>query len=959
MAKIAHAFIVSIALTFPPLALALPASQGDIPADGYTISPGALDDALIAFATRNRLQLIYSPALVARRRTAGLRGEPPVRESLARLLDGTGLTAVAVKANVYLLQPAPRPRPQRVPIAVPAPAAASRGPTTTELDTVHVTGSRIGRAAFESSLPLTLITNEQIRASGHQTLFDVLRLMPGMSGHHPRNVATENGASQVPSAAAASASLYSLGPRATLFLVDGRRMANYGLVSTDYGALTDLNGIPLSMVDHIEIAHGGASAIYGADAMAGVVNIILKKDYRGAEVGASYGVSQRGDAEQQRQYASFGEQTPGGGSVFVSVDRFTRNPLIGSQRAWATMDQRRNGGADGRYKAGYGLGYAYWIFEATKNCEDRDEQTNPRFDIDCRLDLPRYVSLQPGIDSSALYTYFRQPFGENKEFYADLRATRVKLDVQTAPFNAALALPAEHPDGIVGTRLNYWFTDVGPIRSRTVTTTRDFTVGVKGEHDRWDWDLSLAQRRNKVDNRIRGLISLPVVEAEVKTQTLHFNKSETNTPDVLQRISPATTLGGEMVLDTLSGSLEGPLLELPGGEASLAVGFEARREVLTNRPDDAFLKGDVALAQEFDLRRASRNTSAVYAEVNVPLHENLWVDAAWRVDRSSGYGNQVSPMFGLRWQPLKSLILRASASEGYRAPTLAELRRPLSFGQTRDYVAAKDVALPCAVPVWTEPDQTGEEYCWVDVTSKVNTQLRPETSTSRNFGAVWSPSESFTLSLDRYRIHRSHEILPVEPIEYPKLFQQSFVGDEYGYLVGAQRYLSNYGSTRVSGWELSADYRHPTRNWGEFGFRLTGHYMDRLMRRVHPQAPELDYAGFGAPDTTVLGSVRWSYRDWITTLNVHYMGSVEVARDRPGSSCATFLDAPLRCRTPSATLLDLDLAYGGFDKWLIGLNISNLNDRRPVNYDYNSGGYSLVDDDPVGRYYLLSAMYRF
>lgn len=958
MAKISYAFIVSVALSFSPQAGASPASQGDVAADGYTISPGALDDALNAFATRNRLQLIYSPALVARRRTAGLRGQPPMREGLARLLEGTGLTAVAVKANVYLLQPTPRqrPRPPSPPVQAATPAPPPRGPTTTELDTVHVTGSRIGRAAFESSLPLTLITNEQIRASGHQTLFDVLRLMPGMSGHHPRNVATENGASQVPSAAAASASLYSLGPRATLFLIDGRRMANYGLVSTDYGALTDLNGIPLSMVDHIEIAHGGASAIYGADAMAGVVNIILKKDYRGAEIGASYGVSQRGDSEQQRQYASFGEQTPGGGNVFVSVDRFTRKPLIGSQRSWATLDQRRNGGADGRYKAGYGFNYAYWVYEATKNCEDRDELTNPNFDVDCRLDLPRYVSLQPGIDSNALYAYFRQPIGEDMEFYADLRATRVKLDVQTAPFYASLSLPEDHPDGFLGLGLNYWFTDVGPIRSRTLTTTRDFTVGLKGSRNRWDWDLSLAQRRNKVDNHIRGLISVPAIQEVVQTQTLRFDKAQTNSPEVLKKISPTTTLGGEMVLDTFSGSIEGPLLQLPGGELSLAAGFEARREVLTNRPDDAFLKGNVALAQEFDLRRASRNTSAVYAEVNAPLHEDLWVDAAWRLDRSSGYGTQISPMFGVRWQPFKSLILRASASEGYRAPTLAELRRPLSFGETPDFVPAVDAPLPCAQSVWLG---TGEEYCQIQVSSNINAKLRPETSTSRNFGAVWSPNESFTLSLDRYRIHRRNEILPIDPIEYPKLFPQALIGDEFGYLVAAQRYLGNYGSTRVSGWELSADYRWQSRNWGEFGFRVTGHYMDRLMRRVHPQAPELDYAGFNTPDLTVLGSVRWSYRDWITTLNVHYTGSADVARTRPGSRCATFLDAPLRCRTPSATLLDLDLAYGGFDKWLIGLNVSNLTDRRPVNYDYNNGGYSLVDDDPVGRYYQLSAMYRF
>lgn len=950
MAKIAYAFIVSVALTFSPVAGALQASQGDIPADGYNIPPGALDDALNAFATRNRLQLIYSPSLVARRRSAGLEGKPSVRDGLARLLDGTGLTAVAVKANVYLLQPAPRPRSRLLPAPVAQKsAAAPKPPATTELDTIHVTGTRIGRAAFETSLPLTLITSEQIRSSGHQTLFDLLRLMPGMTGHHPRDVATEGGASQVPSAAAASASLYSLGPRATLFLVDGRRMANYGLVSTDMGALTDLNGIPLSMVDHIEIAHGGASAIYGADAMAGVVNIILKKDYRGAEVGGSFGVSQRGDAEQQREYASFGEQTPGGGNVFVSIDHFTRNPLLGSQRRWSTLDQRRYGLLDRRIPSGFADLEAGGTWLAN-GCRSRDATAGG---VDCSLDIPRYVSLQPGITSNAFYAYFRQPVGENTEFYADLRATRVGLEMQNAPFYAAVNLPEDHPDAFKPKPyldLNYWFSEVGPVRNRTVTSTRDYTAGLKGYRGKWEWDVSLSRRGNRVVNRIDGLISLPAIDEAVGAKTFHFNKTQSNTPEVLAQISPQTTLGGEMVLDSVSGSLEGPLFALPAGDVQVAAGFEARRERLRNRPDQSFVRGDVALAQEADERNASRNTSAIYGEVNLPLHDKLWVDAAWRLDRNGDYGNQVSPMFGVRWQPWQSLILRGSFGEGYRAPTLAELRRPLLVDPV-GYVVSDPSTQPCLIDYGF--------VCQVDRRATVNPDLRPETSTSRSFGLIWTPSESFTTTLNRYRIHRRNEILAIDAVSRPELYPRALVRDEDGALTTIDTYLDNIGSTEVHGWEIDAEYRQQTARWGNFAYRINGHYMDRLLRQPHPAEKELDYAGFGTPNRTVLGSVRWTYRDWITTLNLRYMGPATVAIKTPGQPCPTIGGVVGRCRTPSATLLGFDVAYGGFDKWLIGLNVSNLNDRRPVNYDYSYGGYSIVDDDPVGRYYLVSAMYRF
>lgn len=948
MAKIFYAFIVSVALTFASDAGALTAATDDFPGDGYNIPAGALDDALNEFARRHHLQISYSPALVARRRSRGLSGARSVRDGLARLLDGTGLTAVAVKPNVYLLQASPRPRPQPVPAAAARPSPApAKPPVPTELDTVHVTGTRIGRADFESSLPLTLITNEQIRASGHQTLFDLLRLMPGMTGHHPRNVATEGGNSQIPSAAAASASLYSLGPRATLFLVDGRRMANYGLVSTDMGALADLNGIPLSMVDHIEIAHGGASAIYGADAMAGVVNIILKKDYRGAEVGASFGVSQRGDAEQQRAYASFGERTPGDGSIFVSIDHYTRNPLLGGQRKWSTLDQRGNGQNDRRVPSGYG--YSYTILAPAPGCENGVSAESSQA---CELDIPKYVSLQPGITSNAFYTHFRQPLGENAELYADLRATRVSLEMQNAPFYASVQLPEDHPDAFKpypALPLNYWFSEVGPVRSRSVTSTRDYTLGIKGYRNKWEWDASLSRRRNEVINRIDGLIDEPAVFGgdSADMGVFRFNKVVGNSSELLRTISPRTTLGGEVVLDTVAASIEGPLLALPAGELKVAAGFEARHERVTNRPDDKFVKGKIALAQQADERDASRNTSAVYAEFNAPVRDDLWVNAAWRLDRNSGYGNQVSPMFGVRWQPLKSLALRGSFGEGYRAPTLAELRRPLVV-ESQTYL----VASPASEPCYSDGD-----YCLVNQRAVINTDLRPETSTSRSLGLIWTPTDDFTATVNRYRIRRSNEIVAINAVARPDLFPEALIRDPDGYLETVEVYLDNMGTTEVRGWEIDAEYRRQTQRWGNFAFRLNGHYMDRLLRRFHPQEARYDFAGYGTPNDTVLGSVRWSYRDWIATLNLRYMGHATVGI-QPGQKCAD-RDPPGPCRTPSATLVGFDLAYGGFDKWLIGLNVSNLNDRRPVNYDYNLGGYSIVDDDPVGRYYLVSAVYRF
>jgi len=198
-------------------------------------------------------------------------------QALVGLLDLTGLRAVAVGADAFVLErikPTAAPAKPRRAAVPPTP----RGPV--DLGTVHVTGTHIGRVGLDalSPSPMNVISREEIESSGSQTLFELLRFQPGMVGHHPVDVAADGSpGSQQPFAAAATTSLNALGPRATLFLVDGHRIANYGLISADLGGLTDLDSIPLSIVDRIEIIRGGASAISGADSVAGVVTPLLRK----------------------------------------------------------------------------------------------------------------------------------------------------------------------------------------------------------------------------------------------------------------------------------------------------------------------------------------------------------------------------------------------------------------------------------------------------------------------------------------------------------------------------------------------------------------------------------------------------------------------------------------------------------------------------------------------------------
>jgi ferric-dicitrate binding protein FerR (iron transport regulator) len=187
-----------------------------------------------------------------------------------------------------------------------APAHAPAAPPQVELAPIHVTGSRLPRTSVQTTLPVTIIDRDDILRSGYGSLFDLLRHLPGMNGHPAMSTSRSGDSQYLPVGAATTTSLDGMGPRATLFLVNGRRLPRYPMVSLEQGGLTDLGGIPLSFVERIELVRGGASAIYGADAMSGVVNIILRDQADGPEAMLQTGLSRRGDAGQYRVQAATG-----------------------------------------------------------------------------------------------------------------------------------------------------------------------------------------------------------------------------------------------------------------------------------------------------------------------------------------------------------------------------------------------------------------------------------------------------------------------------------------------------------------------------------------------------------------------------------------------------------------------------------------------------------------------------
>ncbi|MBU8975030.1 MULTISPECIES: TonB-dependent receptor [unclassified Lysobacter] len=911
----------------------------------FAIPAGTLDHALQSLATQSRVQVMYAPELVGQRRSAGLQASLSAEQALSVLLRDTGLRAVQVTPGAFLIERAPAPA-----VAPPPPPEPAREPV--ELATVEVTGTHIPRASIDvvTPAPLTRISRAQIEASGYQTLFELLSYQPGMISHHPVDVATDGGfQSQQPFAAAATTSLYGLGPRATLILIDGRRVANYGLASADLGGLTDLNGIPLTMVDRIEIMRGGASAIYGADAMAGVINIILKKQQTGGEIAMRYGLSEHGDAEQRRLSLSYGQETARGGNFFLAADYFHRDALQGSDRQWRTADLSRYGLADRRIPLGYFSFFDMAIVQPLCPDDVRDA------DGQCFLDVPRYLTLQPELESGAVYARLRQPLGGTVEFDGSLRLGQVQQRLQAAPLHGSIPLPPGHPDDLfpdMPTQLDYAFFDVGPVRSRSDSRTVDLDLGLSGLWREWEWRGGVSHHRNRVDNQIDGLISNSALSQALMDYSYRFNSPD-NSPEVLAALSPRVEVEGDARFDQFTFAINGPWFTLPGGQTQTALGVEWSRDALRNEPDPRMLDGDVALGAQKSRLDDHRYSSAFYAEMSLPIATWLHADAAWRIDHREGYGSETSPMFGLKWNPLETLTVRATSATGYRAPSLFELRRPSVGGGTFAAVEATPGLAPCAIPTNFE----GVDYCIVEHGAIENPNLQPETSRSHTLGLVWAPTESFDLSLDRFRIRRRNEIVTTDAVADPESFPLSVERDEQGQLVAINDYFTNVGRTEVEGWELQSEYRLDTTAAGRFTFRLAASYLSKLERQLDPAAPALDYAGHGSPQRSVLAGIEWLRGNWASALNVHQLGPVEIAA--PGRPCATLNAEAGKCRTPASTTADVYVAYGGFANWRLSLNIDNVTDREPRNYDPAKGGYDIAYDDPRGRFYLISAAYSF
>lgn len=694
-------------------------------------------------------------------------------------------------------------------LALAAPAMAQTSPSAPQqLDTVQVTGSRIPRAQVEGPAPVTVVTSEQIRAAGFTSVPDVLRSLSQNSGSVQGQQNT-TGAQSTPGAQAVD--LRGLGPNHTLVLINGRRIADFPLPLNGRSNFTDIGNIPLGMIERIEVLTGSASAVYGSDAMAGVINFILKKSTDGTTIDYRFGDTERGGGSSQHLTLTSGFDT-GSFSGIAGVELINRKPLWGTDRSVqdstfdAPTDYRRlprliaqlqdweedlnelpAAGCDGL--AGLNQG-------TTVAAED------PDYGPYCGSDRAiAYRTIQNERKGFNAYGSFEYRFNDALSWFADVQLGRQEVKLLTGTggnlaVSDNMGWEFSDPQSTNNYRAKVFYNaltdrreiwsrqfspeETGGLRNRMNTTTQKtfaLTTGLKGSFgEAWNWEGAFNHSQYRADVEMPRILAaaanrffLGELQGYTGSGYAIYSPDPARlftplTPEQFASISTMSVFRPEAKNDNLSFTVDTPaLFSLPAGEVGFAGAVEFGRQSYEINPDPLALTDDAYYGPRYGDGRGDRDRWSVAGELRLPLAQSLLASVAGRYDRYS-YADldpgKATYSLGLEWRPLDSLLVRASYGTGFRAPDMHYLFAGNDYYRTRfatDYYACRSDN-----PGASDGECYDREYGNYDVstfdTYAGNRRLEVETSKSLSAGFVLTPFTGFDLAVDYYRIKVDNQV---------------------------------------------------------------------------------------------------------------------------------------------------------------------------------------------------------
>jgi iron complex outermembrane receptor protein len=868
---------------------------------------------------------------------------------------------------------------------------------TAETARIEVTGSSIKRLASEEALPVTVLTSDELKQRGMTTLADVMMALPQSVSLAPSNAGSGT-----------NINLRGLGVNRTLVLLNGRRMANEAIAD----GYANLDVIPMSALARVEILRDGASAIYGSDAIGGVVNFITKREFEGASVSLqAVKPQENGGADEKRISFTVGKGNlaTDGWNVYATYDGHQRSRLLQADRAWMNSPELLTsiGRAPTLGSGGYAMP-ANFTTSANKTAQ------NPYYNAGCLL--PSSIQgakntciLNTNTYASALYENQQQTFytkgtlklnddhkltidySRGQEYIIGTKNPTTSLAVNgvTAQLpstskwypGASGGVPAVA--GLKGEPLivTWSVADLGAAMTKDVQLNQRLAVSEEGMFAGWDYKAGLvyglSTRKNYYysgyvtgQGLLTGLSNGSLNPFGVQDAVGKAYLASISADGQMNRTSKSTYAGVD-----LTASRE--VMQLPGGSMMVAVGTDFHRDTTQDIKTD--ITSIVTYAGSSPSRgEGARNVAAAYAELDMPVTKELNLNLAVRDDHYSDFGNTVNPKASFKYTVSPQIMFRGSANTGFRAPTLFDRYGYRLPGATTTTAAKWDDPVLCpggtlgvagtgkaltgyvasAVCNATFPKQTGS-----------NAALTPETSKGGTLGIVLEPMKSMIVSVDYWTISMDNMLASLPEQVYflnPTKYADLFVRNADRTISFIKNTTMNLGGQRTSGFDIAAAYQLPKSSYGDFGVNLNGTYLTQFENQLEAGGEWIPNVGrFGAANNGTTSSypiisfrwkhtlaLKWSNKDFSSQLTQNY---------NTGYHDQNLVAQDYWREVKPYQSWNWTGVYRGIKDTDVTVGVTNLFNADPPTTNHSGYTYSYLSSaaSPIGRAFNVSVNYKF
>ncbi len=870
-----------------------------------------------------------------------------------------------------------------------------------QLDRVEITGSSIKRLAAEQSLPVTVLKAEDLAKAGVSNAEQALSFIA--SNQSSTTTTTSVGAS---TGGAAFADLRGLGESRTLVLVNGKRMVNNPYLA----AAVDVNALPFGAIERIEVLTDGASAIYGTDAIAGVVNFITRKEYTGVGIAADGSwptTSGGGQVYNVGITGGVGSLAEQGWNIFGGISYRKQEPLKAIDRDFAKTAYIPDKGVNKTSGTTFPANYNQSIAGVTKSFNPSLPNCDPPYSIPsgglCRFDYVPFINIIPEQEQISLIA--KGSYAVNKDNTISLEYIQANNTVSSIisptpvtgltmnagnPFFPGAGItpgndnPGFDPASPIG--LAWRQTEVGGRANEFENKTNRIMLSWDGQYKGWDYSASLYQSKADVTNTFTGgYVNATMIRSGLNgvDGAPFLNPFGAQSPEGSAYLQSAKILGqvqnAEGTLRDFNAQVSGEIYKLPAGSMMLAVGVEFMKDEASYNNNFALIRQAASSGLELaEDSTGNRRDNAISAELNIPITKELEVNLAIRYDNYSDFGGTTNPKASFRYQPMQELLFRGSYNTGFRAPTLYDVYAPNSITYTEN---PYDDPLLCPNGVvnsaagGVESRDCGQQF---QQQQGGNKDLKPETSKAWTIGFAVQPIPSATFGIDYWNYKVSDSIGPTGEtviFDNPTKYAAQFVrcGDlsaaeaaalvatcgagaspnTLAYIKNQQLNLGNYNTDGI---DITATWQGAATDYGRFNFGWKGTYVMTYEYQLEQGAAYNNNLGVyfnGNPVARYrqVMNFGWQYGAWSSQLVNRYTSAYtdENAGDQGNV-------------VGGNNVWDLAVTWSGVKGLAVTAGLTNMFNFKPPFSNQGGGfqvGYDYRYGNPIGRAFLLRGTYQF